>query len=165
MIMLFASPKPHGNFTSTDRCKLMAPEQGSHSLSVQVQRRSYRLCFPCTNNVAEYETLLIAKELAIALRICSAVFKGDSQLVIKQMTVDYKATEANLAAYKKKELKQASWFNDVNFFYVPRGKNEEANAMAQLASSLKFPNDTDEQTFVVKYRYLPSGRVRTFDDI
>ena len=61
---------------------------------------------PCTNNVAEYEALLIAVELAIALQLPTEVFKGDSQLVI---TADYKATEATLATYKKK-----NWTNSTS---------------------------------------------------
>lgn len=53
-----------------------------------VSHHSYRLNFPCTNNVAEYEALLIGLELAAVMGMRSIhVKKGDSQpqLVVRQV--------------------------------------------------------------------------------
>jgi len=46
---------------------------------------SYRLEFEATNNVAEYEAILLGLELAKALRVKLLSIKGDSDLVIMQL--------------------------------------------------------------------------------
>lgn len=42
-----------------------------------------------TNNMAEYEGLLAGLQATTALRICCLLVKGDSQLVVKQVSQDY----------------------------------------------------------------------------
>ena len=48
-----------------------------------------RLDFPTTNNEAEYETLVVGLDLAIAVGATSVVVYGDSQVVMKQVNGDY----------------------------------------------------------------------------
>jgi len=43
--------------------------------------KSYRLAFPCTNNIAEYEALLIGINTIVQLEIKELQVYGDSQLV------------------------------------------------------------------------------------
>lgn len=65
------------------------------SLNGLVSHHSYRLNFPCTNNVAEYEALLIGLELAAAMGMRSIhVKKGDSQLVVRQVIAEYEVIYA-----------------------------------------------------------------------
>ena len=50
------------------------------------------LCFLCTNNVVDYEALLIKLELAVEMGMRSNhvnVNKGDSQLVVRQVIDKY----------------------------------------------------------------------------
>lgn len=51
--------------------------------------RSYRLMFPCTNNVAEYEALVIGIKMAVEWKIIELKVYGDSQLVIHQINNNY----------------------------------------------------------------------------
>ena len=44
-----------------------------------------RLCFSCTNNMAEYEACIFGLKVAIDLRIKSLIVFGDSALVISQI--------------------------------------------------------------------------------
>ena len=60
-----------------------------------VSHHSYRLNFPCTNNVADYEALLIGLELAAAMGMRSIhVKKGDSRLVVRQVIAEYQVIDA-----------------------------------------------------------------------
>ena len=44
-----------------------------------------RLCFDCTNNMAEYEVCILGLKVAIDLRIKFLSIYGDSALVISQV--------------------------------------------------------------------------------
>ncbi|KAH9316947.1 hypothetical protein KI387_018716, partial [Taxus chinensis] len=52
--------------------------------------RAFRLGFPCTNNIAEYEALIAGLKLAITWNIKQLRVVGDSQLIIKQVNDEYK---------------------------------------------------------------------------
>ena len=51
--------------------------------------KSYKLLFPCTNNMAEYEALTNGIKMAFERRITKLHIYGDSQLVINQGNNDY----------------------------------------------------------------------------
>ena len=52
-----------------------------------------------TNNIAEYEGLLTGLRIAISLSVKRLLVKGDSEIVAKQTSKDYRATNENVAAY------------------------------------------------------------------
>jgi len=62
--------------------------------------KSYKLMFPCTNNVVEYEALVIGIKLAIGWNIKELQVYGDSQLVINQVNDDYQTKDEKLIPYK-----------------------------------------------------------------
>lgn len=70
--------------------------------------KSYRLSFPCTNNIAEYEALTIGLRIAVQWKIQELHVFGDSQLVIRQATNDYQTKDEKLIPYKQMvdDLKQ-----------------------------------------------------------
>ena len=45
--------------------------------------KAYKLLFPCTNNIAEYEALINGMKMAIEWHVDELKIFGDSQLVIK----------------------------------------------------------------------------------
>ena len=51
--------------------------------------RSYKLAFPCTNNIAEYEALTIGLRIAVQWNIMALKVYGDSQLIINQVNNEY----------------------------------------------------------------------------
>ncbi|KAH9296958.1 hypothetical protein KI387_028640, partial [Taxus chinensis] len=46
---------------------------------------SFKLYFDCTNNIVEYEALVLGLQAAIALDVKSINIFGDSQLVVNQV--------------------------------------------------------------------------------
>jgi ribonuclease HI len=58
-----------------------------------------RLEFQCTNNIAEYETVLLGLRKAKAMGIQRLVIKTDSQIVAGHIEKDYKARDPELAKY------------------------------------------------------------------
>ena len=51
--------------------------------------KAYKLLFPCTNNIAEYEAFKNGLKMAIEWRIIELHIYGDSQLIINQVNDDY----------------------------------------------------------------------------
>ena len=84
-----------------------------------------------TNNVAEYNGLILGLEQASKLGIKELIIKGDSKLVIEQMKGNYKVNAPHLIPlYKRaKELEPAS----VTYEYIPRKQNGEADQLANDA--------------------------------
>ena len=62
-------------------------------------RYSYKLIFNCTNNEAEYEAMILAILSLKKLQVRMVVLHGDSELVIKKMTSEYKARNPRMRSY------------------------------------------------------------------
>jgi ribonuclease HI len=58
-----------------------------------------RLEFNCTNNIAEYETLLLGLQKLRAMRIRRAILKSDSQVIIGHVDKSSKARDPKLKKY------------------------------------------------------------------
>lgn len=52
-----------------------------------------------TNNISEYEALLVRLKLAQSLEVKNLVVYSDSHLVVKQVLREYEARETHLQAY------------------------------------------------------------------
>ncbi|XP_070008376.1 uncharacterized protein [Nicotiana sylvestris] len=99
-------------------------------------------CHPVTNNEAEYEVVIACLELARELGIEQVVIKSDSQLVVNQMLGTYLAREARIQQYleKARDLVR-QFFKTWKVVQIPREKNVEADALANLTSSAEVTND------------------------
>ena len=62
-------------------------------------RFSYRLEFEATNNVVEYEALLLGLELAKALRVNLLSIKGDFDLVVMKIKNKFTCKNQRLKNY------------------------------------------------------------------
>lgn len=63
--------------------------------------KSYKLLFPCTNNIAEYEALTNGLKMAIEWNIIELHVFGDSHLIINQVNEEYQTKDDKLIPYKK----------------------------------------------------------------
>ena len=60
----------------------------------------FRLNFKCTNNMAEYEALILGLQIIRKKGGKKIMVLGDSELVIKQINVDYSFHNPRLAKYR-----------------------------------------------------------------
>ena len=72
------------------------------------------------------------------MKILTVRIIGDSQLVIKQLTGEYRCLSASLAEYHALATELLNRFMDLTIQYTPRSLNQEANEMAQVASGVKW---------------------------
>ena len=89
-----------------------------------------RLDFPTTNNVAEYETLVAALDLAKVAGATSVVIYCDSQVVTNQVNGDYECKGERMKRYLDQVKRRV---NDLKakIIQIPRGENEQADRLAR----------------------------------
>ena len=89
-----------------------------------------------TNNEAEYHAVIEGLRAAIAAQhkhnasLTSIHVMGDSQLVIKQLTGEFKCHKPELMKLRNKVQKLAEKFRLVTYEWIPRNLNQEADKLA-----------------------------------
>jgi ribonuclease HI len=88
-----------------------------------------------SNNVAEYTALVKALQWLLENNLGSTKveIKGDSQLIVNQLTGDYKVKAKRIISLYKQVLLLKSKFQDVQIKWVPREKNREADRLTNKA--------------------------------
>lgn len=88
-----------------------------------------------TNNVAEYTALAKALQWLLANNFnCQKVeIKSDSQLVVNQLTGDYKVKARRILPLFKQVLFLKTKFQDIQIKWIPRDKNREADRLTNKA--------------------------------
>ena len=71
---------------------------------------AYRLNFRCTNNMAEYEALLLGLQLIRDLGATKVSILGDSDLIIQQMKGNFVTNDNRLRAYRKAAIEILNTF-------------------------------------------------------
>ena len=87
-----------------------------------------------TNNVAEYTGLIKALEWLAEQKVKGPiVVRGDSDLVIKQIRGEYKVKSGLLAPLHRRAGELASRFDSLDFEWIQRERNTEADRLTNLA--------------------------------
>jgi ribonuclease HI len=90
-----------------------------------------------TNNVAEYNGLILGLEEAIRQNINNIEVKGDSELVIKQMRGEYNVKSPNMVTLYQKAKSLERKFDKITFFHVYRSENSRADDLSNQGISSK----------------------------
>jgi ribonuclease HI len=86
-----------------------------------------------TNNVAEYEALLLGLERARELGGERVLVRSDSLLMVKQMRGEYRVRNEVLRELCARAHRLASAFESVDYAHVRREQNREADRLANQA--------------------------------
>ncbi|KAK9073810.1 hypothetical protein SSX86_006404 [Deinandra increscens subsp. villosa] len=97
--------------------------------------------FQATNNEAEYEALIAGLQIARGMGIRCIQVYVDSLLLANHFNGSYAAKGEKLSKYLDVVKDLSLKFETFNIVQVPREENSEADALANLASSLKIPED------------------------
>ncbi|MEM4066293.1 MAG: ribonuclease HI [Candidatus Micrarchaeaceae archaeon] len=85
-----------------------------------------------TNNTSEYTAVIELLTYLLQNKIDTAMVKGDSQLVIKQLTGDYSVNSPNIIPLYNKALALSNQLN-IKYSWVPREKNTYADKLSKQA--------------------------------
>ena len=105
---------------------------------------SIRMATPCTNNLVEYEAVRKGMELLLEAGAEAVEIFGDSQLVISQLTKEYRCKSEALFPIWMQCHELISRFKYINFHWICRTLNNEANDLAQMASGYKETADGED---------------------
>nr|AAK92584.1 Putative retroelement [Oryza sativa Japonica Group] len=96
-------------------------------------RYAARLQFDTTNNAAEYEAILLGLRKAKALGIRRLLIRTDSKLVAGHIDNPFEAKEG-MKRYLEAVRSMEKCFIGIMVEHLPRGQNEEADALAKSAA-------------------------------
>ncbi|XP_050914580.1 uncharacterized protein LOC127129439 [Lathyrus oleraceus] len=117
----------------------------------------YRIEGPlCSNNEVEYEALIAGLKALLELWATRVEIKGDSELVIKQLTKEYKCIKENLIMYFVIANRLLNFFEYIDIKHVPRIKNQEANDLAKIASGYRISKEKLEELVEVRGKSMAS---------
>jgi ribonuclease HI len=101
-----------------------------------------KLDFSCTNNIAEYEALLLGLRKLKAMGIRRAVLKTDSQVISGHVDKSCKAKDPKLEKYLDTVRRLEASFEGFSVKNIPRGENEHADLLAKSAAQgLPLPSE------------------------
>jgi ribonuclease HI len=106
-----------------------------------------KLDFSCTNNIAEYEALLLGLRKLKAMGIRRAILKTDSQVISGHVDKSCKARDPKLEKYLDTVRRLEASFEGFSVKNIPRGENEHANLLAKSAAQgLPLPSEVFFET-------------------
>ncbi|XP_045797601.1 uncharacterized protein LOC123891747 [Trifolium pratense] len=117
-------------------------------------RFKYRINGICSNNEAEYEAWIAGLEILLSLGAKDIKIKGDSELVLKQLTKEYKCIKEHLIRYFVIANALLKRFDSIDIEHVPRIENQEANDLALIASGYKVSKEKLEQLIEIKEKLI-----------
>ncbi|XP_026410748.1 uncharacterized protein LOC113305972 [Papaver somniferum] len=115
---------------------------------------SFKLDFPCSNNVVEYEALIIGLRMVKELGLGGVEIKGDSRLVTNQVNGDFHVKQPHLSPYRAEAQNLISRTGST-LDHTGRGKNKHADVLETLASKIHL-NDKEEGTVTVQRKEFPN---------
>jgi ribonuclease HI/probable phosphoglycerate mutase len=84
-----------------------------------------------TNNLAEYNALLIAAQHALRLGLWGPLMAyTDSQLMARQVNGEYKVKDARIKTVREELMHVLTLFSSARIEYLPRAANFEADALS-----------------------------------
>jgi ribonuclease HI len=106
-----------------------------------------KLDFSCTNNIVEYEALLLGLRKLKAMGIRRAILKTDSQVISGHVDKSIKARDPKLEKYLVVVRRLEASFEGFFVKDIPRGENEYADLLAKSAAQgLPLPSDVFFET-------------------
>jgi ribonuclease HI len=96
----------------------------------------------CTNNQAEYQALLAALETAATLKTETVTCHLDSELVVKQVSGEYRVKKQELRQLWQEVQEKKKQFTEVKFVNVPRSHRviQEVDKLVNMTLDAKQSN-------------------------
>jgi ribonuclease HI len=116
---------------------------------------SFKLDFRTTNNIAEYEALLLGLNSAKEMGIKGLKVLGDADLIVQQVNNTFQAKHVRLKAYRDEVWKLRDSFSIFEISYIPRDMNQLADSLAVSASTF-IPPMPPKLSYEIQVKYRPS---------
>jgi ribonuclease HI len=125
------------------------------SPSKKTSHLSFNLDFKVTNNIAEYEALLLGLNVAKEMKIKRLHVFIDADLIIQQVNKSFQAKHVTLKAYRDEVLRAIHTFTNFKISYVPKAMNELVDSLVVSACSF-IPPLPHKLNYEIQVKYRPS---------
>ncbi|KAL0345464.1 UNVERIFIED_CONTAM: Transposon Tf2-12 polyprotein [Sesamum radiatum] len=118
----------------------------------------------CSNNVTEYQALIIGLQMASEMGIIEMEVYGDSKLIINQLLNIYEVKKEDLVPFFRQASHLLKSFASVTLNHIPRKENRMADALANLATTLALSEGETTNIPVCNRWVLPSLDIFDHED-
>ena len=98
---------------------------------------------------------MIGLEILLELGVKDVRFIGDSQLVLRQLTREFKCNSLLLTPYFIVTIQLLDSFDNVEFEHVPRESSWKANELAQIAYGVKIGKELTHKLIMIEKKNHP----------
>ena len=109
----------------------------------------------CSNNVAEYQALIIDLQMAIKMGILELEIYGDSKLIINQVLGQYVIKKEDFILYCKYAKRLLANFEAITLEHIPRKENRQADALANLVIALALSQEETTKVAISQRWVVP----------
>jgi ribonuclease HI len=117
---------------------------------------SYRLEFECTNNTAEYESLVQGLKKSMDLNIKEVKVFKDSKIIVRHVKNTIHCNSPHWNNYQQEVHRLIEHFEAFNISAIPRVKNILADSLATTASRLSPLENYEGSQFTIEFLDKPS---------
>jgi ribonuclease HI len=125
------------------------------SPSKEAMHLSFKLDFKTTNNIAEYEALLLELNSSKEKGIKGLKVFGDVYLIIQQVNNTFQAKHVRLKAYMDEVWKIGDSFSIFDISYVPKSMNHLFDSLS-ISTSMFIPPMPSRFNYEIQVKYRPS---------
>ncbi|KAI3446946.1 hypothetical protein Pfo_003611 [Paulownia fortunei] len=100
---------------------------------------SFTLTQNCSNNVVEYQALILGLEMAVDIKQVHLEVYGDFKLVVNQLLGLYEVKKPELLLNFNYARRLIRWLGDVVIEHIPKIDNKQVGTLANLTSTLAMP--------------------------
>ncbi|XP_027109143.1 uncharacterized protein [Coffea arabica] len=100
-----------------------------------------KLRFPCTNNMAQYETCIFGLKMALDMEIKDLIAFSDFDLLVHQTLKQWVTRDSKIMMYHCSLLSLASKFKNLELRHILHTRNAFTNALATLSSMIQHPDE------------------------
>jgi ribonuclease HI len=104
-----------------------------YDISGEIVAEEARVLALVSNNVAEYEGLILALRTSHDLGVTDLEIFSDSQLIVNQVNGLWKVKHDDLLPLRDLAWEEGLAFNSLSLSWVPREKNTVADALCRVA--------------------------------
>lgn len=122
----------------------------------EVIHMAYKLGFECTNNITEYEALILGHKVAISIKIKDLEIYDDSQLMVNRVNDTYNTKDEQLNSYKIIVTELLDEFNRYSIQNIPWNNNRYADIMASATSLVPIEIEDEKTILIIKNLGTPS---------
>ncbi|XP_071932988.1 uncharacterized protein [Coffea arabica] len=115
-----------------------------YTLETDILPYSFTLTRRCSNNVAEYQALILGLETAVDMKQLYFRVYGDSKLVVNQFLGIYDVKKPELIPYYKYARQLMGYLDSVTIEHILRNFNQQADSLAKLASVITLPSNRSQ---------------------